>query len=782
VTIGIARTGPYVFATTNELGITFATASSRADAVVGADYSLASVAELLSRRKPTPSSRVALATQAGNVIAADDASMLVTTRNNGVVEVTKLENFASEPIRAFSAHGLREEGLRRFEVGDEVYLGWNFRIELRGGEPHNLIITIPESELLADAYGTIRQMLFISAIVFLIAMALTLLAAYSISRALGGLTKAANRFQQFDFETPLTGKSWVAEVRNLTKGFQSLQDTLHRYSHLLDLISRKKNLISLQPTILSELSAVLEVDKAVLYVVPQQADGLVAAAFKDGDRLEQLRVRKDSSDSVPALVAATFEVGGRRELSGTVSAEELGLAGLRELETEGDFTDALCFPLRDRRNEPIGAILFLDAELSTKGGRALVRALTGIASVSLETRQLIASEKMLFSAFITLIAGAIDAKSPYTGGHCERVPELTKMLAAAAEEATDGPFAEFLLSEDQWEAVHVAAWLHDCGKVTSPEFVVDKATKLETIYDRIHEVRMRFEVLKRDAEIARLEAVRAGEDPAIAEAARDRIWRKLDEDFTFVAECNEGGEFLSDEDIDRLGRIAERTWTRTLDDTIGISNDERARKQSVPRAVLPSVEPLLADRPDHIVPRPPRDVLGADNKWGFKLKQPKNLYNRGELHNLTVRRGTLSDEERYKINDHIIQTIIMLSELPYPRHLRDVPELAGGHHERVDGKGYPRALKSDQMSPVARMMAIADIFEALTAADRPYKKGKPLSVAIKIMSGTPAPFAAARSANIHRDTRVSDRPVANAFSPIARGRSDGSTRPLAASA
>jgi len=738
VTIGIARTQPYVFATTRELGISFAASSTRADAVVGADYSLTSVADLLSRRKPTPSSRVVLVNRAGDVIAADDASMLIKEGPNGTSQVTSIGDFGSEPVRAFSDLGLTNAKLHQFEVGGAAYYGWKLPIMLHGGNDHDLIITIPEDELLADAYGTIQEMLMLSAIVFVVALALTLAAAFSISRSLSGLTKAAARFRRFDFKTPLSNRSWVAEVRDLTQGFLSLQGTLKRYSGLLELISREKDLTSLQPTILGELSGVLEVDKAVLYVVPQQADGLAAVAYKDGERIELFRMKKDAADPVPELVTRSLESGDRKALAGTVASQEMSLPGLAAIEGHDTYENALCYPLRDRKNETIGAILFLDARNARPGARALVGALTGIAAVSLETRQLIASEKMLFRAFIALIAGAIDAKSPYTGGHCERVPELTKMLAGAAEAATEGPFKDFVLSEDQWEAVHVASWLHDCGKITSPEFVVDKATKLETIYDRLHEVRMRFEVLKRDAEIARLVAVLAGEDPKKAEAARDEAWRQLDDDFAFIAECNEGGEFMGDDKIERLHRIAARSWTRTLDDTIGISNDERARKTAMPRSVLPVTEPLLADRPDHVIARPAREVLGEDNQWGFKLKQPKDLYNRGELYNLSVRRGTLSDEERYKINDHIIQTIIMLSALPYPRHLRDVPELAGGHHERIDGKGYPRNLTGDQMSPVARMMAIADIFEALTAADRPYKKGKPLSVAIRIMSNMAA--------------------------------------------
>jgi HD-GYP domain-containing protein (c-di-GMP phosphodiesterase class II) len=365
---------------------------------------------------------------------------------------------------------------------------------------------------------------------------------------------------------------------------------------------------------------------------------------------------------------------------------------------------------------------------------SFVAAFSGSAAVSLEARELIQQQKQLFEAFIQLIASAIDAKSPYTGGHCARVPELTKMLARAACAQTEGPFADFALSEQAWEAVHVAAWLHDCGKVTTPEYVVDKSTKLETLYDRIHEVRMRFEVLKRDAVIAMHEAVTAGRSAVLARTEMEAACRALDEDYAFVAACNEGGEYLSPEKQERLKTIAQRTWLRTLDDRLGISHEERTRKAREPAPSLPVAEPLLADRAEHRIERNPQDQLAPDNPWGFKVQVPELLYNRGELYNLLVSRGTLSAEERYKINEHMVQTIKMLTRLPFPKHLRNVPEIAGGHHEKMDGTGYPRRLRREDMSPVARMMAIADIFEALTAVDRPYKQGKTLSEALKIMA------------------------------------------------
>ncbi|MGB1028005.1 MAG: HD-GYP domain-containing protein, partial [Rhodospirillaceae bacterium] len=329
---------------------------------------------------------------------------------------------------------------------------------------------------------------------------------------------------------------------------------------------------------------------------------------------------------------------------------------------------------------------------------------------------------------------AVDAKSPYTGGHCERVPELTKMLAQAACDQQTGPYAGFDLDEEEWEAVHVAAWLHDCGKVTTPEFVVDKATKLETIYDRIHEIRMRFEVLKRDAEIAVLKQQVDG--LVSPDRAKVLLWERLqalDEDFAFVASCNTGGEFMSEDKQDRLRAIAARTWRRTLDDRLGISHEEAERKARNPVEPLPQTEYLISDKDEHRISHRNASMFGAGNPWGFKMEVPGLLYDRGELTNLLVTRGTLTNEERFKINEHIIQTIIMLSKLPFPRHLRHVPELAGGHHEKMDGTGYPKQLHGSEMSPVARMMAIADIFEALTAVDRPYKKGKTLSESMSIM-------------------------------------------------
>jgi len=399
----------------------------------------------------------------------------------------------------------------------------------------------------------------------------------------------------------------------------------------------------------------------------------------------------------------------------------------------------LVVPLKNHDGEVVGVLQLINAR--SRGGRTvpfaaelvpLIEALTSQAAVALDNQMLLDAQKNLFRAFLQVFASAIDAKSPYTGGHCRRVPELTTMLARAADAAEDGPLADFHLNDDEWYELEVAGGLHDCGKVTTREFVVDKATKLETIYNRIHEIRTRFEVVKRDAEIDYLKAVMAGGDEPALRLARNARLQQLDDDFAFVAACNIGSEAMAPEKLARLKQIATTTWLRTLDDGLGLAWEEAARRPPT-RAPLPIVEPLLSDKPHHIVPhdKPP---LAPDNPWGFVVKPPAHQFNLGELYNLSIRRGTLTEEERYHINDHIVQTIIMLEALPYPKTLQRVPEWAGGHHEKMDGTGYPRGLRREQMSIPARIMAIADIFEALTARDRPYKARKTLSESIAIMA------------------------------------------------
>lgn len=309
------------------------------------------------------------------------------------------------------------------------------------------------------------------------------------------------------------------------------------------------------------------------------------------------------------------------------------------------------------------------------------------------------------------------------------------LLAKATCESKQGELADFdFKTEEEWREFKVAAWLHDCGKITMPEYIVDKATKLETIYNRIHEIRTRFEILHRDATIQYYEKLLLNpQDKEKLEEELNQIHKNLTSDFEFIATCNIGGEFMEEDSINRLNKISEIKWQRNFDDRLGLSQEELKRVKN-DKPFVPVIENLLQDKEEHNIIRAREIDLEEYNKFGFKVDIPKYERNLGELYNLGVRSGTLTQEERFKINEHIIMTIKMLENIPFTKDLRNVPEYAGSHHETMIGTGYPRKLVKEQLSIPARIMAIADIFEALTAADRPYKKAKTLSESIKIMS------------------------------------------------
>ncbi|SKB32393.1 HD domain-containing phosphohydrolase [Malaciobacter marinus] len=342
-------------------------------------------------------------------------------------------------------------------------------------------------------------------------------------------------------------------------------------------------------------------------------------------------------------------------------------------------------------------------------------------------------QQELMDSFIKLIASAIDAKSKYTGAHCARVPKLTMLIANKAHQSNEGIFKDFIFKdEDEKRELSIAAWLHDCGKVTTPEYVIDKATKLETIYNRIHEIRTRFEVIYRDMIIQMYKNILDKKDKKEEENLLKEKLNNLQEEYKIVAKANIGSEFMSDEDIEKIKQISKKQWTRYFDNTIGLSKDEESRLDKN-KIQTPCKEYLLSDKKEHIIKRNKDDIKDYD-KYNFKIDVPKNLYNLGEVYNLSIKKGTLTNEERYKINEHIMMSIIMLEQLPFSDNLKRVPEYAGAHHETLIGTGYPKKLKKQDMSIPARIMAIADIFEALTASDRPYKKAKTLSEAISILS------------------------------------------------
>ena len=407
-----------------------------------------------------------------------------------------------------------------------------------------------------------------------------------------------------------------------------------------------------------------------------------------------IQLYKDGQPNNSMVAAHAALTGKTVSIADAYTAEGFDFTGTRAIDSKTGYRSKsfLTVPMKNHDNEIIGVLQLINAKDPASGeigafsssDQRLAESLASQAAIALTNRMLIIQLEQLFESLIKLMNTAIDEKSPYTGGHCQRVPALTMLLAEAVNETTDGPLSGFLMTDKDRYELKIAGLLHDCGKVTTPVHVVDKATKLETIYDRIHLLDTRFEVLKRDAEIemlrnraALLEQGRKMD--AMEEEVRhlERI-RQLDDDRAFLRACNIGGERMRDADIERVKRISQYRWI---------------------------------------------DVAG----------HPASFLTEDELRNLTIRAGTLTEQERKVINHHIVATIRMLEALPWPRHLARVPEYAGGHHERMDGKGYPKGLTREQMSVQARCMGIADIFEALTAKDRPYKKGKTLSESLEIL-------------------------------------------------
>jgi len=375
-------------------------------------------------------------------------------------------------------------------------------------------------------------------------------------------------------------------------------------------------------------------------------------------------------------------------------AEGFDFSGTRKFDQQTGYRtqSILTIPLKNHHDDIIGVLQLINAQDETTGvtreftmaDQQLAESLASQAAVAITNNKLIEEQRELFEAFIKLIASAIDEKSPYTGGHCKRVPELTMMIAESCDKTDRGALKDFSMTDKDSYELKIAGWLHDCGKVTTPEYVVDKASKLETIYDRINTVDTRFEVLKRDATIESLQhkidrlAKDSSADCTDIDVLLQEKIKQYDDDREFIRKSNVGGEFMDKNLVQRVKDIGKYRWT---------------------------------------------DPHGVNAK----------LFNDNEIENLTISRGTLTGDERDIIQNHMAVTIKMLAQLPFPKHLKNVPEYAGGHHERMDGKGYPKGLTRDQMSLQARMMGIADIFEALSASDRPYKTGKPLTECLRIL-------------------------------------------------
>lgn len=730
-------TQPYVFFSTRNVGTTLARRSD-AGAVMGADLTLEQLSATLAKHRVTPSTEIALVDGDGNAVAYPDARRLIVEAQSARLIRANDLSPALDALLQGKARG------NRLRLAERQWIVASSHLQEGGPQGLQLALLVPEDELLVDAYRLRWQGALITLGILLLCLPLGWLTSRALVRPLRALVQEADAIRSFDFDYPLTRRSPVLEVDQLSLSMARMKDTLASFFEITASLSAETRFDPLLERVLSETVKIGQAQAGLIYLRENEGTGLEPYGLIVADQVRDLRAfdiqardpRDDAgpdwlrqlSDSENVVTTLGFEqAADLQSVLLAMNCPSVHLIGIR---------------LHNRHDETVGILVLLLADSGQEQDLdklrpdriAFLQAVSGAAAVSIESQRLQNRQKQLLDSFIQLLAGAIDAKSPYTGGHCQRVPALTLMLAQAAAASQKPAFSAYHPTEDEWEALHIAAWLHDCGKVTTPEYVVDKATKLETLNDRIHEIRTRFEVLKRDVWIDYWQArAEGGDEPSLA-AARDAELAALDDDFAFIARCNLGGETMAEADLQRLDRVARRTWSRTLDDRLGVSWEENRRQERTPAPALPVTEQLLADKPEHLIQRDPAELIPEDNPWGFKLDVPACKYNRGELYNLSISRGTLTREERYVINHHMVQTILMLSRLPFPSHLNTIAEIAGGHHEKMDGTGYPKKLKREQMSLPARMIAIADIFEALTAADRPYKKGKTLSEALGIMA------------------------------------------------
>ncbi|OHC67729.1 MAG: phosphohydrolase [Rhodocyclales bacterium RIFCSPLOWO2_02_FULL_63_24] len=474
-------------------------------------------------------------------------------------------------------------------------------------------------------------------------------------------------------------------------------------------LSKERDINRLLESILIAAKTITHADGGTLYRVTEDGKALrfeilrtdslrIAMGGTTGNAINfpNLPLINDNGESNDSMVAAYAAIHDKTvNIADAYTEAGFDFSGTRNFDKRTGYRSQsfLTVPMKNHEGEIIGVLQLINAldsdhqvKTFSSADQSLAESLASQAAIALTNRLLITQLEELFESFINLINLAIDEKSPYTGGHCQRVPALTMMLAEAVNATQEGPLASFSMSERDRYELKIAGLLHDCGKVTTPVHVVDKATKLHTLFDRIHLIDTRFEVLKRDAEIDALRkqlTLRQANDSKADEAIWQRYQEEvhlLDGEREFLRKTNVGGEAMKDADLQRVHDIGRQRKWRNVD----------------------GVE---------------AEFLTAD-----------------EVDNLTIRAGTLTMKERDIINHHIVATIKMLEQLPWPKHLTSVPEYAGGHHERMDGKGYPKGLTREQMSLQARMMGIADIFEALTARDRPYKPGMKLSQAMGIMN------------------------------------------------
>ena len=482
-----------------------------------------------------------------------------------------------------------------------------------------------------------------------------------------------------------------------------MKNLKHNLKKLIDIgiaLSKEKNINILLEKILNEARIMSDSDGGTVYLVIDEGKRLnfeimhtESLNIKFGgssdpvpDAIYPVKIYNDDGTENVHNVAAVCALEGKTiNIDDAYTNQEYDFSGTKGFDERNNYRSKsfLTIPLKNHKDKVIGVLQLINAKNSNNEIIAfsndlvdLVEALSSQASVALTNQLLIDEQKQLFRSFIKLVAEALEQKDQVTGGHCNRVPVLTMMIAEEINSDKSGLFKSFLFSDDELDELYVAGWLHDFGKVATPEYIMNKATKLEGLHDKIDEIRFRFEILKRDVEIEYYKNIIKNIDSKDDKDLNMEI-NKINDNFKFLEKSNVGGEFMSDELQQRVQKISEQK--------IKINSN---------------IEPILTDE---------------------------------EVDFLTISKGTLSKSDRKIMEDHVVLTYDLLSKLPYPDHLKQVPFYAGCHHEKINGKGYPNGYSGDKLPIQARIIAIADVFEGLTAPDRPYKKGYKLSKALTIL-------------------------------------------------
>jgi len=492
----------------------------------------------------------------------------------------------------------------------------------------------------------------------------------------------------------------VSSVRDFT---ENQLEQIKRLTQIGAALSAERDIDQLLEMIVAEARRFTNADGGTLYIMSDDEKSLHFAIVQN----DSLDVRMGgkagaitwepvelyNSDNSPnySNVSSYAALSGEVvNISDVYHAEKFNFEGTRQFDSETGYRSQsmLVIPMRNHENDIIGILQLLNAKdvvtdktvSFSQGSQDLIESLASQAAIALTNNRLIKDLQNLFESFVKTIATAIDEKSPYTGDHGRRVVELTIMIADKINRAKHGHFKDVSFNKNEMNELRIAAWLHDVGKVAIPEYVMDKSTKLTTVHDRIELLKTRFEIIKRDIEIDVLKKKLAQGTYADTDAPRvtqSRKIKNLEEDYAFLVSVNRAVEYMSDESVERIKKIAKKKWM--ID----------GRKQA-----------LLSDN---------------------------------EIENLIIRKGTLTDNERTVMNNHAAITYRMLSQMPFPKKLKNVPDYASSHHELLNGEGYPQGLKGDEISLQARILALADVFEALTASDRPYREGNTLSQALKIL-------------------------------------------------